>query len=176
MNRDKVARELVRLAKELTAGIQEGLIYELDLREALASSWSTPQWERLVRQVHRRGGGFVLIEEVDRARGVAMVVEANNPAARVLGAVQVPLDALGGAGQKVARDLSSGRNNPDINDVYSATSRVKKELGPGSTLSNAVEQFGGPATKRFFNDLANRLDDLADFLSKDWNEQMGDGR
>ena len=71
----------------------------------------------------------------------------------------------------VAKLLTSGRINPDINDVYSAVSRMKRELESGSTLGNAVEQFASSETKRIYKDLSRRIDDLMDAFSKDWDKE-----
>lgn len=95
MNRNKVARELLQLAKQLVAAARKGETYELDLRKALSAQWATPQWKKLVKAMHRRADGWVTVVKVYPNRGVADVYEAHAPAA-ALGTVQVPLNALVG--------------------------------------------------------------------------------
>jgi len=95
MNREKIAKELVAIARQLTAAIREGYTYELNLKKALAADWATPQWKSLVKKLHRRSDGLVSVAKVDRNRGVAEVYEAHLPNA-FIGTVQVPLDALVG--------------------------------------------------------------------------------
>lgn len=96
MNRNKIARELLHLAKQLVAAVRKGEVYELDLKKALSAHWATPQWKRLVKALHRRGDGYVKVDSVERNRGVAEVYEAH-VSAPILGTVQVPLDALVGS-------------------------------------------------------------------------------
>ena len=112
MNRTEIAGELVRVAKELTA-VHQGEVYNLDLRKAIsdAKSWAIPQWRNLVKRLYRQSDGLVMVEKV---RGdVADVYNAVNPAARMLGSIQVPVSALKNASvrsedmnnEQVAREL-----------------------------------------------------------------------
>ena len=89
-----VASELVAVAKSLVARVQEGETYSLDLKTALKASWAIPQWSRLVRQIYKRGDGYVTVENINYRNGTADVYEGNNPGARILGTVQVPIEAL----------------------------------------------------------------------------------
>jgi len=133
--------ELLRLAKALTA-VRPGETYELDLKEALSVSWATPEWVRLVRATYRRGDGHVTVEKVEPRRGVAMVYEGNNPAARFLGTVQVPLSALRGRPLRAARvsdkDIDAMGRMTDRNDHTGALVYLYEHVLKDRKAANAL--------------------------------------
>jgi hypothetical protein len=65
--------------------------------------------------------------------------------------------------------LLEGNSNPDTNDITSATGRIIKELEAGSTLHNALKQFGGNKAKKMHKKALNAIEDLADELRSDWD-------
>lgn len=91
MNNQKVARELVRIAKDLVAvRVREGEIYKLDLRRALAGT-EMPQTKNLIKRLYKNGDGEVKVESVDGDK--AFVFEPHLPVA-FAGSVVVPVDSL----------------------------------------------------------------------------------
>jgi len=95
MDKKKVARELVKIAKSLVAvNVQVGQVYKLNLKRALAGS-DHPNQAKIIRQLYKRGDGKVKVEEVYKTRDgyVALVFEPHLDMA-LLGSVGVPADSL----------------------------------------------------------------------------------
>lgn len=71
---------------------------------------------------------------------------------------------------KASASTEAGRNNPDTNDIHTASLRVIKELDKGSTLDNAVKQYGSRESEKLLNKAMESIADLANQLSIDWEE------
>jgi len=150
MGGEKIAMELIRVAKNLIASVRPGETYELDIARALDASWSTPQWVRLVKQLHRRADGFVTVDSVDTRRDVANVHEANNPAAAMMGSVQVPLDSLVGRPVEAGvGDHRSAADDEDIEEWADDIAEDTEEIADESTGVDAEQGVVSNQNERF---------------------------
>ena len=68
----------------------------------------------------------------------------------------------------VAKDLTAGQSNPDVNDIHSASQRILFSL---KTLQNAAKQLELRQVLRRLRGMAEDIDEIADYLDKAWREQ-----
>lgn len=67
--------------------------------------------------------------------------------------------------------IDEGRNNPDVNDIFTATERMLNELSAKSTLGNALKQFGSKESQKMRDQLLDAIVNFRESLSRDWDDE-----
>jgi hypothetical protein len=92
----------------------------------------------------------------------------------LMGLMEIPEDEI--IMEKDEEEISEGRINPDPNDVFTATNRVKKEYEKDSTLYNAANQFGSPKSKKLINSIKKLVEELAELLYNDFLKSVNESQ